>query len=97
MDLKLGPGLWILMSLGLLNSLAGPKAKIPTMPPPFSATEISLSRLEKYHTLDLLLFGNGGPLMLVCSNAHVTGVFSIFGDTFSAAFGVSHRFETVKP
>ena len=56
---------------------------------------MSLLWLEKYRTLDLLVFGNGGPLMLVCSNVRVTKAFSIFGDTFSAAFGVSHRFETL--
>ena len=33
--------------------------------------------------------------MLVCSNVRVTKVFSIFGGTFSAAFGVSHRFKTL--
>ena len=82
------------MSLDLLNRSVGPKAKVPTTPPLFPAGEISLPWLEKCRTLDLLVFGNRGPLMLVCSITHVTGVFSIFGDTFSAAFVVSHRFET---
>ena len=32
--------------------------------------------------------------MLVCSNMHVSEGFSIFGNTFNTAFGVSHRFVT---
>ena len=32
--------------------------------------------------------------MLVCSNVHVFGGFSIFGNTFNTAFGFSHRFVT---
>ena len=32
--------------------------------------------------------------MLVCSNMHVFGIFSIFANTFNTAFGVSHRFVT---
>ena len=51
------------------------KAMIPTMPPCFPTGEISLPRLGKYRILDLLLVGNRGPLMLVCSNAHYRGVF----------------------
>ena len=33
--LKLGPDLWALICLGLLNWDAGPKAIVPTMPPFF--------------------------------------------------------------
>ena len=43
--------------------------------PFFPAGEISLPQLEKYRILDLLVIGNGGPLMLVCSNARVTRGF----------------------
>ena len=32
--------------------------------------------------------------MIACSNMHVSGGFSIFGNTFNTAFGVSHRFVT---
>ena len=32
--------------------------------------------------------------MLACSNVHVFEEFSIFGNTFNTAFGVSHRFVT---
>ena len=32
--------------------------------------------------------------MLVCSNVHVSGQFSIFDNTFSTTFGVSHGFVT---
>ena len=32
--------------------------------------------------------------MHACSNLHVSGGFSIFGNTFNTAFGVSHRFVT---
>ena len=30
--------------------------------------------------------------MFECSNVHVSGGFSIFGNAFSTAFGVSHGF-----
>ena len=53
---------------------------------------MSLPRLEKYRILDLAVIGNEGPLMLVCSNVHVSGGFSIFGNTFNMDFRVSHRF-----
>ena len=33
--------------------------------------------------------------MLACSNVHVSGGFSIFGNAFSTTFGVSHRFVTL--
>ena len=32
--------------------------------------------------------------MVVCSNVHVSGGFSIFGNAFSTTFGVSHGFVT---
>ena len=32
--------------------------------------------------------------MLACSNVHVSGSFSIFGNTLIMAFGVSHKFVT---
>ena len=63
--------------------------------PLFMAGEISLPPLEKYRILDLSIVGNGGPLMLACSNMHVFGGFSIFGNTFNMAFRVSHRFVTL--
>ena len=62
--------------------------------PLFPAGEISLPRLEKYRILDLLVVGNGGPLMLACSNVHISEGFYIFGNTFNTAFRVSHRFVT---
>ena len=54
--------------------------------PLFLAGEISFPRLEKYRILNLLVVGNKGPLMLVCSNTRVTRGFSIFGNTFNVAF-----------
>ena len=69
-----------------MNRSARLKAMVPTLPPFFPAGEVSLLRLEKYRILDLLVVGNGGPLMLVCSNMRVSGGFSIFGNTFNAAF-----------
>ena len=80
----LGPDLWALICFSLLNRGAGPKAMVPTMLPFFRLGR--LSRLEKYCIIDLLVVGNGGSLMLVCSNARITGGFSIFGNTFNAAF-----------
>ena len=82
----LEPGLWAFICLGLLNMGDGPKVMVPTMLPLFLVGEISLPQLEKYHILDLFVVGNGGPLMLMCSNARVTRGFSIFGNTFNAAF-----------
>ena len=67
---------------------------VPTMPPLFPVGEINLPWLEKYRSLDLLVIGNGGPLMFVCSNVHISGGFSIFGNTFNTAFGVSHKLVT---
>ena len=69
-----------------------PKAMVPTIPPIFPVEEINLPPLEKYHILDLLVVGNGGLLMLVCSNVHISEGFSIFGNVFNTAFGISHRF-----
>ena len=86
--------MWALIHLGLLNRDDEPKAMVPIMAPLFKAGEISLPPLEKYRILDLLVVGNGGPLILVCSNMHVSGGFSIFGNTFNMAFRVSHRFVT---
>ena len=43
--------------------------------PLFPAEEISLPWLGKYRILDLFVFGNEGPLVLVCSNARYRGVF----------------------
>ena len=91
--MKLGPGLWTLICLSLLNRDAGTKAMVPTMPPVFPAGVISLLRLEKYRILDLLVVGNGGSLMLVCSNEHVTEGFSILVTHLMRLFGVSHKFE----
>ena len=54
--------------------------------PLFSAGEFKLPRLAKYHVFDLFVIGKGGSLMLVCSNMHVFGEFSIFGIAFSTTF-----------
>ena len=62
--------------------------------PLFSTREFSLPRMEKYRIFDLLVIGNGGPLMLACSNVHVSGGFYIFDNAFSTTFGVSHGFVT---
>ena len=58
---------------------AGPKAMVPTMPPFFR-----LGSSKKYHVFDLFVIGSEG--LLVCSNMHVSGEFSIFGNTFSTTF-----------
>ena len=52
----------------------------------FPAGEFYLPWLEKYRVFSLVVVGNGGPLMLACSNVHVSGEFSIFGITFSTTF-----------
>ena len=62
--------------------------------PLFPVGEFSLPRLEKYRIFYLLVVGNEGLLMLACSNVHISGGFSIFGNAFSTAFGVSRGFVT---
>ena len=54
--------------------------------PLFLTGEFSVPRLEKFRIFDLFVFGNGGPLMLACSNVHVFGESSIFGNAFNTAF-----------
>ena len=41
--------------------------------PLFPSGEFDLPRLEKYCVFDLIVVGNGGPLMTACSNVHVFG------------------------
>ena len=48
--------------------------------------EFDLHRLEKYYVFDLVVVGNGGPLMLACSNMHVSGEYTIYGIAFSTDF-----------
>ena len=54
--------------------------------PLFPAGEFDLPRLEKYRVFDLFVVGNGGPLMLACSNLYASREFSIFGIAFSTTF-----------
>ena len=54
--------------------------------PLFQTREFDLPRLEKYSIFDLFVVGNGGLLMLACSNVHVFWEFSIFGNAFSTNF-----------
>ena len=54
--------------------------------PIFSFGEFDLPRLEKYCVFYLVVVGNGGPLMLACSNAHVSGECTISGIAFSTVF-----------
>ena len=69
---------------------------VPTMPSFFPFREFNLPRLEKYCVCDLVVVRNGGPLMLACSNVHVSGECSISGIAFSTNFLVSHGFVTSK-
>ena len=54
--------------------------------PLFPAGEVDLPRLKKYRVFNLFVVGNGGPLMLTCSNMHVFRESSIFGNAFSTDF-----------
>ena len=54
--------------------------------PFFPSGEFDLPRLEKYCVFDLVVVGNEGPLMLACSNAHVSGECSISGIAFRTTF-----------
>ena len=47
--------------------------------PLFPIEKFDPPQLEKYRVFILFIIGNGGSLMLACSNVHVTGEFSIFG------------------
>ena len=47
--------------------------------PFFPAREISHPRLEKYRVLDLLVVGNGGPLMLRVPTCTFSGGFLFLG------------------
>ena len=62
--------------------------------PIFPSGEFELPRLEKYRVFYLVVVGNGGPLMLACSNTHVCGEYTIYGVVFSTDFVVSHWFVT---
>ena len=67
---------------------------VPTIPPFFWLGSSVFPWLEKHRAFDPFVIGNGGLLMLACSNVHVFGRFSIFGNAFSTTFGVSHWFVT---
>ena len=54
--------------------------------PLFPAGEVDLPLLEKYRVFDLFFVRNEGPLMLACSNVHVSGESSIFCNAFNTAF-----------
>ena len=54
--------------------------------PLFPTREISLPWLENYRTLDLAIVGNEGPLMLMCSNVHVSRGSPIFCSIFNATY-----------
>ena len=54
--------------------------------PIFPVGEFDLPQFEKYYVFYLVVVGNGGPLMLACSNVHVSEECSIFGIAFSMAF-----------
>ena len=71
----LGPGLWALICLVLLNRGVGPKAMVPTMPCFFRLGRSAFPRWKKYRILNLLVVGNGEPLMLMRSNTRITGGF----------------------
>ena len=97
---------WIHVRLGMLGPLLGfdpfgPSewrcwAKIHGThnAPLFLAREFDRLRLEKYCVFYLVVIRDGGPLMLACSNVHVSGECSIFGIAFSTTFLVSHWFVT---
>ena len=59
--------------------------------PLFSARVVVLPWLGKENIWDLPDMGISGPLMLVCSNVHITRGFPIFGITFNAALWGSHE------
>ena len=69
------------LCLGLVNGRAGFGPGTYNAPL-FPTGEVSLSRLEKENVCDWFGVGNGGLLMLVCSNERITGEFSILGVTF---------------
>ena len=52
----------------------------------FPAREVDLPSWKNTFFFYLLVVGNRGPLLLVCSNVHVSGESSIFGNAFSMDF-----------
>ena len=78
--------LWALIRLGLLSGDTWAKSHDIHNAPLFPAGEFDLPRLEKYCVFDLFVVRNEGSLMLACSNVHVFGESSIFGNTFSTTF-----------
>ena len=54
--------------------------------PLFPSGEFGLPRLEKYYVFYLVVVGNDGPLMLACSNTHVSEEYTISGVAFSTTF-----------
>ena len=77
---------WALIGLGFLSGDVRLKSMVPIMPPLFPDGELDLPWLEKYCVFDLVVIENEGPLMLACSNVHVSGECSIFGIAFSMPF-----------
>ena len=54
--------------------------------PLFLSEEFDLPRLEKYCVCDLVIVGNGEPLMIACSNVYIFGECSISSKAFSTDF-----------
>ena len=55
--------------------------------PIFPSGEFVLPRLEKYcFFFNLYIIGNSGPLILACSNAHVSEEYTIYGVALSTTF-----------
>ena len=54
--------------------------------PIFPSGEFDLPWSEKYCACDLVVVGNGGPLMIACSNVHVFRERSISSLAFSMTF-----------
>ena len=79
--------LWALIHPSLLSRDTYTWAKIygTHNAPFFLVGEFDLPRLEKYCVFNLFFVGNGGPLMLECSNVHVFEESSIFENAFSMA------------
>ena len=72
-----GPSEW-----GYLSS----KAMVPTMPLFFRLGRSIFPDWKNTVFFNLLVVGNGGPLILVRSNVHVSEEYSIFGNAFCMTF-----------
>ena len=71
----LGPSLWALICLGLLNRGVGPKSMVPTMPPFFQLGRSVVPGWKNTVFLTCLSLGKGDPYNLCVPSCTFLGGF----------------------